>query len=853
MYEKGIAEKLYLQLDKPYYSAGENIWFKGYLVNAVTLAPMRQSRYIYVELIDRNNTVQQRIKIRADEHGFHNCLKLPPETPREQYTLRAYTQWMRNSGEAFFYNRILTIGNPIDNAVSATIRYTTEENGQCTAEIVFTDSEKKPIADQKLTYLLALDGKTKRYSAQTTQRGKLLVGFPIPQQDMASNSLTVTIDDPNMPYEKQFIIPAFSQDYSVDFFPEGGHLLPLGMQTVAFKAIGTNGLSVEVNGQIVDGEGTPVTTFNTIHKGMGRLSFVPQSGKRYFAETLDSAGLAKRFELPPVSPSGCTLAVTERNGLLLCQATATPDIDPAKLGLVVHVKGQVIAVDPLASFPSVWSVGKQSLPPGIAHFSIVDQDTGQPVAERLYFIHETSSPQAAFATNSNQYGAREKVTLTIHLKDTTGQSSGSFAVAVTDRHAVQQNPDDGDIRSNLLLTSDLKGHIEEPGYYFYDRTPQKDHKLDLLMLTHGWTRFNISDLLKGRLPEAKFPVEESQTVSGEVLGMFGGAPKSTTVTICSLKDSYVEELPLGNTNKFLFPNCDFADSTTLLLQSKRAKGGTTGLELKIDPETFPDANAGIPLPKIGENPTDSTFIPLEYLDQLKEQYYAEGGIRIINLSNVTVTAQRKHMFNGQYVERVIGQEILNHFKGTSQLSEAMSYLRMSNVYDEITGEHTIVPNRSGAGAIDCFVVDDRKVSAQMFNNIPPNRVEAMGYLEPGEAGRYGAEARYGAIVVRLKEGYTLNNVFDTPTLATVTVTPLGYKKPEAFYAPKYETSAAKADNNPDLRTTVYWDPCVKPDRNGKISLTFYTADKATVYDVILEGITDNGSICRATTTIDRTR
>ena len=125
--------------------------------------------------------------------------------------------------------------------------------------------------------------------------------------------------------------------------------------------------------------------------------------------------------------------------------------------------------------------------------------------------------------------------------------------------------------------------------------------------------------------------------------------------------------------------------------------------------------------------------------------------------------------------------------------------------------------------------------------------------EPGEAGKYGSEARNGAIVVRLKEGYTLNNIFDTPTLATVTVTPLGYKKPEAFYAPKYETSAAKADNKPDLRTTVYWDPCVKPDRNGKISLTFYTADKATVYDVILEGITDNGSICRATTTIDRTR
>lgn len=136
-------------------------------------------------------------------------------------------------------------------------------------------------------------------------------------------------------------------------------------------------------------------------------------------------------------------------------------------------------------------------------------------------------------------------------------------------------------------------------------------------------------------------------------------------------------MPLGNTNKFLFPNWRFCGQYDPAAAEQACEGGTTGLELKIDPETFPDANAGIPLPKIGENPTDSTFIPLEYLDQLKEQYYAEGGIRIINLSNVTVTAQRKHMFNGQYVERVIGQEILNHFKGTSQLSEAMSYLRMS--------------------------------------------------------------------------------------------------------------------------------------------------------------------------------
>ena len=289
---------------------------------------------------------------------------------------------MRNSGKAFFYNRILTIGNPIDNAVSATIRYTTEENRQCTAEIVFTDSEKKPIADQKLTYLLALDGKTKRYSAQTTQRGKLLVGFPIPQQDMASNSLTVTIDDPNMPYEKQFIIPAFSQDYSVDFFPEGGHLLPLGMQTVAFKAIGTNGLSVEVNGQIVDGEGIPVTTFNTIHKGMGRLSFVPQSGKRYFAENPRQRRTRQTVRTAPGLPFGMYACSNRAQWLTPLPGNSHPDIDPAKLGLVVHVKrpGHRRRSTRFIPFRLVgWQTEPSARYRAFFHYG---SDTGQPVAEK---------------------------------------------------------------------------------------------------------------------------------------------------------------------------------------------------------------------------------------------------------------------------------------------------------------------------------------------------------------------------------------------------------------------------------------------------------------------------------------
>ena len=62
-YKKGVPEKLYLQLDKPYYCAGETVWFKGYLLNAVTLSYPRPTRFIYVELVDKRDSVLRRIKV----------------------------------------------------------------------------------------------------------------------------------------------------------------------------------------------------------------------------------------------------------------------------------------------------------------------------------------------------------------------------------------------------------------------------------------------------------------------------------------------------------------------------------------------------------------------------------------------------------------------------------------------------------------------------------------------------------------------------------------------------------------------------------------------------------------------
>ena len=104
-------ERIYLQTDKPYYTAGDTVWLRAHLLDAATGVPVSRSRFVYIELHDQQaDTLMQRLMIRSDADGvFANALLLPKSLPGGVYTLVAYTQWMRNFGAARFCYQPLTV------------------------------------------------------------------------------------------------------------------------------------------------------------------------------------------------------------------------------------------------------------------------------------------------------------------------------------------------------------------------------------------------------------------------------------------------------------------------------------------------------------------------------------------------------------------------------------------------------------------------------------------------------------------------------------------------------------------------------------------------------------------------
>jgi hypothetical protein len=106
-------EKLYLHLDKPFYAAGENVWFKAYVVEASLHSLDSQSSVVYVELIDAAKTVFKRQMFYASGGLTFGDFQLPDTLREGNYAIRAYTNYMKNFGEDFFFIKEFPVLNPL--------------------------------------------------------------------------------------------------------------------------------------------------------------------------------------------------------------------------------------------------------------------------------------------------------------------------------------------------------------------------------------------------------------------------------------------------------------------------------------------------------------------------------------------------------------------------------------------------------------------------------------------------------------------------------------------------------------------------------------------------------------------
>ena len=833
-------EKLYLHLDKPFYGAGEKIWFKGYLVNATTHQDNSQSNFIITELINRSDSIVERKKIRRDSLGFHNAFTLPATLPAGDYYLRGYSNWMLNEDPDFFFSRNIKIGNSIDNTIVSSIEYQQEDDTHYTAKIKFTSNVQAVFENTTIKYLYLENGKIKnKGKKKTDENGWISISLP-DLKSPAARRIEVEFDDPQYIYKRTFHLPVFTNDFDVKFFPEGGALLSIPHQNVAFKAQGADGFSKEVEGFLFNSKGDTLTNFRSEHNGMGIFTMNPVNNETYYVTVRTNDSITKRFDLPAIEPKGISIAMSHYKQEIRYEIQKTEATEwPQKLFLLAHTRGKLAILQPINPKRTFGKMNDSLFTEGITHFMLIDEQ-GNALSERLIFVPDHKPNQWQITADQPTYGKREKVSLQIAAKDNEGNPvEGTFSVSITDRKSIQPDSLADNILSNLLLTSDLKGYVEDPAYYFLNQDARTLRSIDYLMMTHGWRRHKMENVL--RTPSLNFTnyIEKGQTISGRIMGFFGANVKKGPICVLAPKYNIIATTETDEKGKFIV-NTSFRDSTTFLVQA-RTKKGFAGVDILMDPPQYPVATHKAPYLNGA-----ATFME-DYLMNTRDQYYMEGGMRVYNLKEVTVTAKRerpssKSIYTGGINTYTVEEDRLQGYGQTA--FDAASRLPSVTITN---GSEIHIRNNSEPAiiVIDDIVYED---ASDILKDIQVSDMSSISLLRGADAVILGPRASGGAVVITLKAP---RNLPARPAQGIITYTPLGYSESVEFYHPTYDTPEKKNAQRSDFRSTVYWNPELRLNAEGKATIEYYTPDSTAPEDIIIEGVDKNGKVCRILQTINK--
>ncbi len=793
-------EKVYLHTDRPFYASGETLWFNAFVVNLATHVPSNISGVLYVDLISPEGNIVQNKRLKIYDAYAQGNLDLGDDYPTGIYRLRAYTNWMKNYEDEFFFEKELNIYH--------------------------ADDEFK------------------------AERSRLK--------------------------EKD--------DFEIRFLPEGGHLVNGITSQVAFKTLNQQGAAIDIKGKVIDPSGQQVAELITRHDGMGNFFFVPKINESYVAVVTRNRQ-EKTFPLPAPLMSGYVLSVNNlKNRNIQVMVQASPDLNESEFFLIGQTRGILYHREKsrIRNGSAVINIPKSKLPDGIFHITLFDQ-AHQPRCERLVFINNEQNVLTSLETENEILRARDKVKLSFELTDhfDRGVMNTRFSVAVTDADHLMKQPADGNIKTNLLLTSDLKGRINDPGFYFIGDDRNTQIALDLVMLTHGWRRFTWKEIFNGKFSETPHSHEYGITLTGKAFQKGTRRP---------LKYSYINFMSINpqfhgywstltdQEGSFKLQNINIPDTLSVIPISLDDKGKPRSVDIQFDPlktyEAEQKASQQV-APPINQE-------VLKYLNRHNER--AEI-LEAYNFSD-QIILEEVEIVGDRYRNNIYGEpddviEITDELRFYQDIFQIIQG-RVAGVQVTGQGLNTSIRIR-GVGSVSLtneplFVIDGMPISSMnppsspmpgdtassagagpggsdnydvnsLLLSLNPQDIDRIEILKSGaSAAAYGIRGANGVILIYTRMGSDSYDDRDNRERQNIQLPGMSYIK--EFYVPAYDVPSEE-NIMPDKRTTIYWDPDVRTNNLGRADISFFNSDEARTLQVEIQGVSDFGEIIYSTYLVGR--
>ncbi|WP_216849052.1 hypothetical protein [Pedobacter sp. L105] len=613
--------------------------------------------------------------------------------------------------------------------------------------------------------------------------------------------------------------------FHIQFFPEGGNLVNGITSKVAFKATGQNGSGVAVTGAIVNQRNDTVARFNALRFGMGSFIFTPAPNTVYKAVV--RMGSTKIIQdLPEVSQQGYVMKLEDNGSGQLNVTVTSAGNKEGNVYLFAHTRQAIKAArsETLVNGMAHFTISKNSLGEGISQFTVFDE-AKQPVCERLYFKKPVQQLLIAANTDQQEYNLRKKVNVRVMAKDLAGKAADAELSMAVYRVDSLQSLDPGNIFNYLWLSSELKGIVESPEYYFKNSGADVNEALDNLMLTQGWRRFNWANILANKPVSFTYlPEYTGHLITAKIVNIVTNLPAKNILTYLGVPGKRVQlyTSKSDSSGNLLYNTRDFYGPNEIIVQTNSLIDSTYRIEV-LSP--FSDQHSSAELPKFSISQGQLTAIQEHSLGVQVMNIYSGNHIRKFSDQVVDSTA-----FYGK-PSSVYKLDDFTRF--TTMEEDLREYVKEDNIVKTKGKFHIKV--LSGVG----FLFGDPLV---LLDGIPVFSMDKVMTVDPLKVKKlevmpfsyyYGPSAEQGVFSFTTYKG-DLGGVELDPHAVVLDYE--GLQLNREFYSPVYDTAAQAASRIPDFRNLLYWSPEI----NTEDAVSFYTSDRAGKYVGVIQGITANG-------------
>ena len=658
-----------------------------------------------------------------------------------------------------------------------------------------------------------------------------------------------------------------NKELNVTFYPESGSLVRGLQSRVAFEIEQGDSVQEVAIAFLLNNHGDTLAAVHTIREGRGIFTCLPDSGKLVLGVPNSKKKGLIYFPLPQVKEEGCTLTLQDQTkDSLMVEMEATKTFAKQLLGLSLQRNGQVYYFDTLTIGKDavLMPFVRSNLPAGVSQITLFNSE-GRILAERLFFIppREEDTPKIKVTSTVQTISPCAKLAL-----DLKSEAGSSISLSVVDNATIFNDGNHENYLSYLLLSSDLKGYINRPDYYF--ESDDAEHRLaaDLLTMVQGWRKYDWMVMSGQETFHEKEPQEKELFLDGKLQPQ----PKFGIANLLSKKETQSDlahvflKATLYNENgdclkgtavsnaagyyALKIPNCD--GEWTLIINAIK-NGKPINCNMTIDRWFSPELRLlsfreiMLKQPEI-EKSFNLDYHPLDTLHLKPKETQKD-----ILLGKVFVKTKKTNTLHKSW----IGEDILK--KADNFISYDCDAIteKMKDNGEQIPGVYEWMKKKEyfkkqvfekGNASLwaddmrESFQTNTRSLgmeydAPEIIPDLSLDDIRTMYVMINRETDPLDV-ALFGEWPVTIL--MYLHKFVDIKSKGIRKTYFKAYNVPETFQMNNYDLLPPEED----FRRTLYWNPDIKIGKDGKTKVEFWNNSTCKQFTVSAEGITPNGKpIC----------